>query len=71
MELIFSIAEEGVGLHSICNCLRKAKVLKLSFYKKELFERFMDEEKMYAVMANRAFKKDAFNDMVPKIKKYL
>ncbi len=47
VELIFSIAEEGVGLHTICNCLRKAKVLKLSFYKKELFDRFMDEEKMY------------------------
>ncbi len=47
VELIFSIAEEGVGLHTICNRLRKAKVLKPSFYKKELFERFMDEEKMY------------------------
>ena len=47
VELIFSIAEEGVGLHTICNHLRKAKVLKPSFYKKELFERFMDEEKMY------------------------
>ena len=41
------IVEEGVGLHTICNRLRKAKVLKPSFYKKELFERFMDEEKMY------------------------
>ena len=47
VELIFSIAEEGVGLHTICNRLRKAEVLKPSFYKKELFERFMDEEKMY------------------------
>ena len=47
VELIFSIAEEGVGLHTICIRLRKAKVLKPSFYKKELFERFMDEEKMY------------------------
>lgn len=47
VELIFSIAEEGVGLHTICNRLRKAKVMKPSFYKKELFERFMDEEKMY------------------------
>ncbi len=47
VELIFSIAEEGVGLHTICNRLRKAKVIKPSFYKKELFERFMDEEKMY------------------------
>ena len=47
VELIFSIAEEGVGLHTICNRLRKAKVLKPSFYKKELFERFLDEEKMY------------------------
>ena len=47
VELIFSIAEEGVGLHTICNRLRKAKVLKPSFYKKELFERFMDEGKMY------------------------
>ncbi len=47
VELIFSIAEEGVGLHTICNRLRKAKVLKPSFYKKEMFERFMDEEKMY------------------------
>ena len=47
VELIFSIAEEGVGLHTICNRLRKAKVQKPSFYKKELIERFMDEEKMY------------------------
>ena len=47
VELIFSIAEEGVGLHTICNRLRKAKVMKPSFYKKELFERFTDEEKMY------------------------
>ena len=47
VELIFSIAEEGVGLHTICNRLRKAKVMKPSFYKKELFKRFMDEEKMY------------------------
>ena len=35
MELIFSIVEEGVGLHTICNRLRKAKVKKPSFYKKE------------------------------------
>ena len=34
VELIFSIAEEGVGLHTICNRLRKAKVIKPSFYKK-------------------------------------
>ncbi len=47
VELIFSIAEEGVGLHTICNRLRKAKVLKPSFYKKEMFERYTDEEKMY------------------------
>lgn len=47
VELIFSIAEEGVGLHTICNRLRKAKILKPSFYKAELFERFMDNEKMY------------------------
>lgn len=47
VELIFSIAEEGVGLHTICNRLRRAKVIKPSFYKKELFERFVDEEKMY------------------------
>lgn len=47
VELIFSIAEEGAGLHTICNRLRKAKVMKPSFYKKELFERFVDEEKMY------------------------
>ena len=47
VELIFSIAEEGVGLHTICNRLRQAKVLKPSFYKNELFERFNDEEKMY------------------------
>ena len=47
VELIFSIAEEGVGLHTICNRLRKAKVIKPSFYKKELFERYTDEEKMY------------------------
>lgn len=45
VELIFSIAEEGVGLHTICNRLCNAKVMKPSFYKKELFERFMDEEK--------------------------
>lgn len=47
VELIFSIAGEGVGLHTICNRLRQAKVLKPSFYKNELFERFNDEEKMY------------------------
>lgn len=47
VELIFSIAEEGVGLHTICNRLRKAKVMKPSFYNKELFERFIDEETMY------------------------
>ena len=47
VELIFSIAEEGVGLHTICNRLRQAKVMKPSFYKNELFERFNDEEKMY------------------------
>ena len=47
VELIFSIAEEGVGLHTICNRLRKAKVMKPSFYKKELFERFIDDETMY------------------------
>ena len=47
VELIFSIAEEGVGLHTICNRLRKAKVIKPSFYKKEMFERYTDEEKMY------------------------
>ncbi len=47
VELIFSIAEEGVGLHTICNRLRKAKVIKPSFHKKEMFERYIDEEKMY------------------------
>ncbi len=47
VELIFSIAEEGVGLHTICNRLRKAKVIKPSFYKREMFERYTDEEKMY------------------------
>lgn len=47
MELIFSIAEKGVGLHTICNRLYKAKVIKPSFYKKKLFERYIDEEKMY------------------------
>lgn len=47
VELIFSIAEKGVGLHTICNRLRKAKVIKPSFYKKELFERYIDEGKMY------------------------
>ena len=47
VEMIFSIAEEGVGLHTICNRLRKSKVMKPSFYKKELFERYIDEEKMY------------------------
>ena len=47
VELIYSIAEEGVGLHTICNRLRKAKVMKPSFYKKEMFERFIDEKKMY------------------------
>lgn len=45
VELIYSIAEEGVGLHTICNRLRKAKVMKPSFYKKEMFERFIDEKK--------------------------
>ncbi len=47
VELIFSIAEEGVGLYTICNRLRKAKVIKPSFHKKEMFERYIDEEKMY------------------------
>ena len=36
-----------MGLHTICNRLRKAKVIKPSFYKKEMFERYTDEEKMY------------------------
>ena len=49
MELIFSIAEEGVGLHTICNRLRKAKVMKPSFYKKELFERFVYEDTPKAI----------------------
>lgn len=47
MELIFSIAEEGAGLYTICNRLRKAKVIKPNFYKKELFERYIDENKMH------------------------
>jgi len=47
VHLFFSIAEEGVGLHTICNRLRKAKVIKLGFYKKEMFGRYTDGEKMY------------------------
>jgi len=47
VEMIFSIAEEGVGLHTICNRLHMAKVMKPSFYKKELFGKYVDEEKMY------------------------
>ena len=35
-----------MGLHTICNRLHKANVIKRSFYKKELFERYIDEEKM-------------------------
>lgn len=34
VELIFSIAWEGVGLHTICNHLRRAKVIKPGFYKR-------------------------------------
>jgi DNA invertase Pin-like site-specific DNA recombinase len=47
VELIYSMAEEGAGLHTICNRLRNAKVLKPCFYKQELFERFIYEDKMY------------------------
>ena len=50
VELIFSIAEEGVGLHTICNRLRKAKVIKPSFYKKEMLAKVEQKRKRNNVL---------------------
>ena len=50
VELIFSIAEEGVGLHTICNRLRKAKVIKPSFYKKEMLAKVEQKGKRNNVL---------------------
>ena len=78
MELIFSIAEEGVGLHTICNRLRKAKVLKPGFYKKELeksaiadkeqlssIEHFAEQISGYAGITELNFK--IINQLIEKI----
>lgn len=48
VQYIFDLAEEGLGLHSICGRLRENKIIKPSCRKKELFERFVvDESKDY------------------------
>ena len=44
---IYSMAEEGLGLHRIAKRLHDEKVLKPCYYKKEMFGRFIDDEKMY------------------------
>lgn len=44
---IYDLAEEGLGLHSICKRLRDDKILKPCWYKKEMFERFVEDDKMY------------------------
>lgn len=44
---MYDMAEEGCGLHTISNALRDDKVLRPLYYKKEHFERFVDETKMY------------------------
>ena len=47
VEYIYSMAEEGLGLHRIAKRLHDEKVLKPCYYKKEMFGRFIDDEKMY------------------------
>ena len=44
---IYDLAEEGLGLHCICKRLHDEKILKPSCHKKEMFERFVDDGKMY------------------------
>jgi DNA invertase Pin-like site-specific DNA recombinase len=47
VELIYSKAEEGEGIHRICKHLRNAKIARPCYYRKETFERYYDEEKVY------------------------
>ena len=47
VEYIYSMAEEGLGLHRIAKRLHDEKILKPCYYKKEMFGRFIDDEKMY------------------------
>lgn len=47
VDYIFTMAEEGLGLHSICKRLHDEQYLKPCFYKREMFERFADEDRMY------------------------
>ena len=47
VEYIYSMVEEGLGLHRIAKRLHDEKVLKPCYYKKEMFGRFIDDEKMY------------------------
>lgn len=44
---LYSLAEEGLGLHRIAKRLHDEKILKPCYYKKEMFGRFVDDEKMY------------------------
>ena len=44
VEYIYSMAEEGLGLHRIAKRLHDEKVLKPCYYKKEMFGRFIDDE---------------------------
>ena len=43
VEYIYSMAEEGLGLHRIAKRLHDEKVLKPCYYKKEMFGRFIDD----------------------------
>ena len=47
VEYLYSLAEEGLGLHRIAKRLHDEKILKPCYYKKEMFGRFVDDEKMY------------------------
>jgi len=47
VEYLYSLAEEGLGLHRIAKRLHDEKILKPCYYKKEMFDRFVDDEKMY------------------------
>lgn len=47
VQYIYDLADEGLGLHSICKRLHDEEILKPCWYKKELFERFIDEDKKY------------------------
>lgn len=44
---IYDLAEEGLGLHSIIKQLKDEKVFKPSYYKRESFERYWREDRVY------------------------